>query len=308
MEMETAGDPMTELKWTHRTTEKIADQLRALDIFISANTVAKLLKEMKFSLRVNSKKIPSQQHPDRDEQFQYIAQIREQFAFEGNPIISVDCKKKEAIGNFKNNGQVWSPTPIKVNDHDFAHLGEGKAIPLGIYDLQHNRGSVFIGTSHETADFVVDSINRWWRYQGTHQYKGKKKILILSDSGGCDGYNRKAWKYHLQHKLCNRFGGIQATVCHYPPGSSKWNPIEHRLFSEISKNWKGKPLDSYETALKYINTTTTKTGLSVKSYLNTRKYQTGQKFSDQQINELELQKHDTLPMFNYTLSPNKILN
>ena len=237
---------MTGLKWTRRTTEKIAEQLGQLGIDVSANTVAKLLKQMGFSLLVNHKKLSHGPQQDRDEQFTYIAQLRDCFALSGDPIVSVDTKKRELVGSFKNAGTAWSREPVAVNDHDFRSLASGIAIPYGIYDLEANRGSVFVGTSHDTPRFAVDNLEKWWRYDGKWRYPAASRLLILADSGGSNAFRSRAWKYWLQNRLADRHS-LAITVCHYPAGASKWNPIEHRLFSEISKNWAGRPLDSYET-------------------------------------------------------------
>jgi len=301
MEYETAGDPITGLKWTRKTTKKIACELKELGIEVCPNTVGKLLKKLDYSLRVNRKKLSSGSKPERDEQFSYIGKLRERFRRRGLPVISVDTKKKEVVGNFKNNGAVWSKQPIAVNDHDFRSLGRGIAIPYGIYDLQANRGSVFVGMSSETPELAVSSIEKWWRYDGQHRYKIADELLILADCGGGNGYRPLAWKYNLQN-FCDRHG-ISVTVAHFPPGASKWNPIEHRLFSEISKNWAGKPLDTYETILNYISTTRTSTGLKVKAYFDTRDYPKGVDISKQQMGQIRIEKHKTLPAWNYTIAP-----
>lgn len=310
MKHETAGDPMTGLKWTRKTTEKIASELSNLDIQVSPNTVGRLLKEMDFSLRVNHKKLSSGSRSDqaeRDEQFVYISRQKKKFARAGNPSISVDTKKKELVGNFKNAGVAWNKMPVLVKDHDFRSESDGMAIPYGIYDECANEGSVFVGMSSDTAEFAVDCIERWWRYTGKYTYPDADQLLILADGGGSNGARNRAWKINLQEKICDRHN-IAVTVCHYPTGASKWNHIEHRLFSEISKNWAGRPLDSYETILNYIRTTQTTTGLKVKAYLTTRKYETGVKVSDEALSALSLRAHKTQPRRNYTLKPRKTLS
>ena len=264
--------------------------------------MGKLLKEMDFSLRVNNKKVSSGSGPDRDEQFEYIAKVRKRFARRGDPVVSVDTKKKELVGNFKNAGRAWGQQAVAVKDHDFRSEAVGMAIPYGIYDVEANCGSVFVGTSHETAELAVCCLEKWWRYDAQHRHPDSSNLLILADNGGCNGSNRRAWKYELQEKLCNR-RGITVTVCHYPPGASKWNPIEHRLFGEISKNWAGRPLDSYETILNFIRTTETSTGLKVKAYLDTKTYEKGVKISDEQMSEVCIRPHVTLPKWNYTIYP-----
>jgi len=302
MKHETAGDPMTGLKWTRRTTEKIAKELAGLGIDVSAKTVAKLLKQMGFSLRVNHKKLSRASGPDRDEQFAYIAEMRERFAGKGWPVVSIDTKKKELVGNFKNGGVAWNREPVLVNDHDFRSQAIGKAIPYGIYDIQANRGSVFVGTSHDTPEFAVDNLAKWWVYDGRHRYSKARNLLVLADGGGSNGPRTRAWKYFLQERLCDGHG-LKVTVCHYPTGASKWNPIEHRLFSELSKNWAGKPLDSYETILRYTRSTKTSTGLAVKAYLVKRDYPKGITIDGEQMSELRFRVHDTQPHRNYTLYP-----
>ncbi len=302
MEHETAGDPITGLKWTRRTTEKIARELAHLGgIEVSANTVGRILKELGYSLRVNHKKISSGTGPDRDAQFKQICAIRDRFSRRGLPVISVDTKKKELVGNFKNPGAAWNKQAVAVKDHDFRSQGLGLAVPYGIYDIQANRGSVFVGTSHDTPQFAVSSIEKWWRYDGRRRYTKANELLILADCGGSNGYRCRAWKHQLQ-QFSNRHR-IKVTVSHYPPGTSKWNPIEHRLFSEISKNWAGCPLDSFTTIQNYISTTSTTTGLAVKAYIDSKIYPKGIKINAQQMNQLNIKKYDALPNWNYTFTP-----
>jgi Rhodopirellula transposase DDE domain len=307
MEHETAGDPVTGLKWTHKTTAKIAAELGNLGIDISPQTVARLLRLLGFSLRVNHKKLArvcKTSRRDRNAQFEHIAQLRNDFAARGLPVISVDTKKKELIGRFKNSGAAWSKEPIAVKDHDFPSEADGKAIPYGIYDLQANRGTVFVGTSRETAHFAVDSIERWWLAEGRTRYPDATEIVILADGGGANGATNRVWKCALNEQLTQRHG-LQVTVAHYPPGASKWNPIEHRLFSEISKNWAGRPLDSYETVVRYIGTTTTKTGLKVTAHLVDQHYNKPAKIPDLQMSQLPIVPDQALPNWNYTFSIGK---
>ena len=304
MKHDTAGDPMTGLKWTRRTTRRIAEELATLGIQVSKNTVGRLLQQIDYSLRVNRKQIASTKSPDRQQQFLYLGQLRQQFSRQAQPIISVDTKKKELLGRFKNSGVKWDRQPLSVNDHDFRSDAAGIAIPYGIYDLQTNRGAVFVGSSHETSEFAVECIEKWWRWEGSKSYPQAKRLLILADSGGSNGPRRRAWKTAIQQKLCNRHS-LSVTVSHYPPGASKWNPIEHRLFSEISKNWAAEPLSSYEKILNFIRTTTTAGGLRVRAYLVRKSYATGTKVSQQAIRQLAMTKHDTLPAWNYTLHPVK---
>ena len=299
---ETAGDPMTGLKWTRRTTRKIAEQLRSLGIRVSHNTVGRLLKEMHFSLRVNHKKLSHGSPVDRDAQFQYISELRQAFTAQGDPMISVDTKKKELIGQFRNPGRAWNQVFLPVNDHDFRSLAQGIGIPYGIYDFQANRGTIFLGTSFDTPAFAVDSIAKWWRSEGRIRYPDGTHLYILADGGRSNASSSRAWKHGIQERLCDTHR-IAVTVSHYPPGTSKWNPIEHRLFSEISKNWAGRPLDSYETVLKYCRTTRTTEGLKVRAQLVRKKYQKGIKISDADMSGLALQKHPIFPRWNYTLLP-----
>lgn len=302
MKYEIAGDPISGLKWTRKTAAKIATELRSLEIEVSPNTVARLLKQMDIRLRVNHKKLSTGSTSDRDEQFRYIAQLRQKFEREGLPIVSVDAKKRELVGNFKNPGAVLGREAILVNDHDFRSEAKGIAIPHGVFDCQANWAAVSVGVSHDTSEFAVESIARWWREDGRSRYPHARELLILADSGGSNSSTRRTWKYALQTRLCDRYG-LNVTVAHYPPGTSKWNPIEHRVFSEISKNWAGHPLVSYETILNFINTTRTSTGLEVKAYLDPTTYQKSVKISDQQMRDLDLRKHDALPKRNYTLAP-----
>lgn len=302
MKHDTAGDPISGVKWTRRTTEKIAGELQRLGIKVSAKTVGRLLKQLGFSLRVNHKKLCRVSGDDRDAQFACIAELRERCAATGQPIISVDTKKRELVGLFKNPGQAWNRAPVLVNDHDFRSQSEGIAIPYGVYDLLANRGTVFVGTSYDTPEFAVNAIEKWWRTEGRQRYPGAGELAILADAGGSNGHRCRSWKQALQTQLCNRHR-ITVAVAHYPSGTSKWNPIEHRLFSEISKNWAARPLDSYDTILNYLRTTTTATGLRVRAHLDQRRYPKGAKVTDEQMRALCLTKHETLPKWNYTIRP-----
>jgi len=304
MEHHTAGDPINGLKWTRKTTLKISGELRKAGIGVSPNTVARLLRGLKFSLRVNHKKVAGTSSPFRNQQFEYINRMRRRFQRQSSPAISIDTKKRELVGRFKNAGTTWETTPVLVNDHDFRTLAQGVAIPWGLYDTQANRGHVYIGTSHDTPAFSVTALAQWWSRSGRRCYPHTKRLLILADSGGSNGARTRAWKYELQTRLCNRFG-LTLTVCHYPPGTSKWNPIEHRLFSEISKNWAGQPLETYETVLNFIRTTKTLTGLVVNATLLDGDYPTGIKISDAQMHQVNLRPHRVLPMWNYTLVPTR---
>jgi len=303
MAEETAGDPMGSLKWTRKSTRKASRELQRRKIWASARTVARLLKkQMHFSLKANRKSIAGTQHPDRDQQFHYIAQTREHFAAMGQPEISVDAKKKELIGNFYNPGRSWCRQAENVSDHDFRSTASARATPYGIYDGRANQGFVVVGTSHDTADFAVDNIASWLKSTGTTRYPDIQELLIVCDTGGSNGYRYRAWKYAIQKRLCDAFG-IAVTVCHYPTGASKWNPVEHRLFSHMSINWAGKPLRSLQIMLNYIRTTKTKTGLTVRARLNKKKYPTRRKINDEQMAEINIRRHDALPNWNYTIYP-----
>lgn len=307
MQHDTAGDPITGLKWSRRTTAKIAEELTTSGITVSKNTVGRLLKDMDYKLRVNRKQIASTKSPDRNQQFLYIGQQKERFAAQGQPIISIDTKKKELVGNFKNGGTKYDRIPMRVKDHDFRSEAHGLVAPYGIYDMQANRGSVFVGTSHDTSAFAVDAIVQWWLQEGSQRYPAATELFILADGGGSNGSRCRAWKKALQDSLCTPLG-LTITVSHYPPGASKWNPIEHRLFSQISKNWAGEPLTDIEKILNFISTTKTKTGLIVNSYLLDEYYETGTKISDAEMRKLRLVPHDTLGRWNYTLHPIQNVN
>jgi hypothetical protein len=304
LEHDTAGDPITGLRWMRKTTAKVATQLSRIGIQVGARTVARLLRKLGFSLRVNQKKLGAR-HPDRDRQFRYITALRQRFRRQGNPIISVDAKKREMVGPFKNAGAKWDRVPTPVNDHDFRSLAKGIAILYGIYDPYANRGSMFVGVSHETSAFAVTSIRRWWGEEGRKHYPNAQRLLILADTGGSNAAARGAWKDHLQQQLCDQFG-LTVTVAHYPTGASKFNPIERRLFSRISSNWEGEPLVSYEKILKFIRTTTTSTGLKVRARLDRRAYPVGVKPSAERLRQLRITRAKIAPRWNYTLAPSKV--
>lgn len=265
--------------------------------------MARLLHTLNYSLRVNHKKLATDSSPDRDQQFQYLSALRTRFQRRGLPWISVDTKKRELVGNFKNPGAQWDRSPLLVRDHDFRSDSIGVAIPFGIYDLLANRGSVFVGVSHDTPAFAAHSIAGWWKREGSVRYRRACQLLILADTGGSNGCRCRAWKTELQAQLCNAFG-LTITVAHYPTGTSKWNPIEHRLFSEISKNWAAEPLDSYQKILNFVRTTTTRTGLAVTAYLDRNHYPTGIAPDPELVRLLHLTPHKILPTWNYTIAPN----
>lgn len=299
---DTAGDPTGRRRlWTGKRLVQITGELRRLDIAVSPRTVRRLLDQLGYGLHANSKSLcPS--HPQRDQQFQCIARHKKRFVRDSLPVISVDTKKKELVGRFKNPGRVWSVEATAVKDHDFRSEAQGMAIPYGIYDLVANRGSVFVGTSHDTPEFAAGNVARWWRDFGRRNYWHVDQLLILADSGGSNGARVRAWKYALQEQVADRYD-LEVSVCHYPRGASKWNPIEHRLFSEISKHWAGQPLDSYETILRLIGETKTQTGLRVRSHLVSKNFAVGKKVSAEQMSQLRLVKHSVLPDWNYTLYP-----
>lgn len=267
------------------------------------------MTEMHYSLKINFKKIESnpkmvtpESSKKRDCQFTYISQMRQSFHEQGWPIISIDTKKRELIGNFKNNGTLWCKKALGVNAYDFKTLSEGVLIPYGIYDVTKNSGFIVGGTSCNTSEFAVNAICKWLKFELKHREYRMKSLLILADGGGSNGSSNKLWKVSIQEKICDPFE-INVTVCHYPPGTSKYNPIEHHLFSEISKNWAGRPLITYETALNYIRSTKTSPGLKVKAWMDKRPYEKGIKISDEELDKINITKHDVLPEWNYTICP-----
>lgn len=310
MKYDTAGDPKTGLKWTRKATRKVAAALQQEGIMVSDKSVARLLKKMGYSLRANRKKLAlsgngsKHERRQRDLQFRHICTTRECFARRGEPNISVDTKKKELIGNFKNPGRVWRDRDRPVADHDFPSYAKVKISPYGIYDPIANQGMVCVGISHDTPAFAADSIAKWWELHGAKQYPKAKRLLILADNGGSNRPTSVCLKYHLWSSLCLQHG-LKVTVCHYPTGASKWNPIEHRLFSEISKNWAGEPLVSLQTALNFIRTTKTTTGLRVSAVLNRKHYPCKEKISKDQATRIIVQRNSVFPDLNYTLLPPK---
>lgn len=307
MKYETAGDPVSGCKWTRKTTGKIAQQLKRAGIRVSANTVGRLLKKMDFSLRVNLKSLESGlRNPpkprQRDQQFRYIRYQIQDYAAHGLPVISVDTKSRELIGSFHQPGRRWSQAPIQVLDHDFPSDAQGVAIPYGIYDFCRNEGFVCVGTSRDTSEFAVDTISAWWQKAGSVHYPEADHLLVLADCGGSNGYRTRLWKHQLQIALCNRHK-LCVKVCHYPPGASKWNPIEHKMFSFISNNWAAHPLIDYETVLNFIRTTKTSSGLKIRAALNTRKYQKGIRINEQQMQSIKVIYYTQRPNWNYSLGP-----
>lgn len=303
MEEDTAGNPMSEQKWSRKDTRSISREMSARGVRLCPNTAGKLLKHCNYSLRVNRKSIAETQHPDRDRQFQLIANSRKRFEDAGHPILSLDTKRKELIGNFKNPGKAWKKKPEQVNDHDFRSQASALVSPYGLYDPVRNRGTIVIGTSADTPEFAVDCLDRWIREFGWTTYPGMKEILLLCDSGGSNGCRPRLWKYSLYQNIARTYG-LTITVCHYPSGASKWNPIEHRLFSFISLEWAGHPLRSLQVMMSYIEGTTTKTGLQVKVFLNEREYAKGKTVPDDLFKRIPLSRHSELPAWNYTIRPN----
>ncbi|MFL5515269.1 MAG: ISAzo13 family transposase, partial [Gemmatimonadales bacterium] len=302
VENEVAGDPMGETKWVRTTLRRLSEQLAERGHQASPPTVRRLLVQLGFAMRGNRRRQVHSKDPQRDEQFRYIASQRARFLAAGLPVISVDTKKKELIGHFKNDGEAWCKEADEVDEHDFPSTAECRAVPFGIYDLARNTGYVVVGVSNNTPEFAVKAIAGWWEQEGRLTYPGAKELLILADGGGGNGSRARAWKLKLQECLCDGFG-LEVTICHYPPGCSKWNPVEHRLFSQISRNWAGKPLRALAVMLAYIRGTTTTTGLKVTARLDEGVYRKGFKVPRQDMDLLKLRKHDTCPVWNYTISP-----
>lgn len=292
---------MTGERWVRRSLRHLSADLDRQDHQASANTVARLLRRQKFSPKSNRKGQTGRAHPDRNQQFQHIAQQRAAFTAAGQPVISVDAKKKELVGNFKNAGATWRREPERVNTYDFIQDAQCRATPYAVYDPQKNRGTVAVGTSADTAQFAADCIGHWWRKEGRQTYAQARELLILADGGGSNAHRSRLFKRCLQE-----FANTQAlavTVCHYPTGASKWNPVEHRLLSQISSNWAGKPLRTLDTMLGYIRGTTTQTGLTVNAWLNTKTYPTKVKVSNAQMKALNLERLPTCPQWSYTIRP-----
>lgn len=299
----TGGDPMSAIRWTCRSVRKITEELSKKGHDIHRATVYNLLRDMGYSLQSNKKSLSKESNPNRDRQFRMINRRVKRFINDGQPVISVDTKKKEMVGNFKNGGRSWrqKEDPILVEDHDFASRSIGKAIPYGIYDVKRNEGLVNVGISSDTAEFAVNSIMKWWNEFGERNYLDAQELLICADGGGSNGSSNRLWKYCLQ-----RFSdksGLEITVAHYPPGTSKWNKIEHRMFSYISSHWSGQPLESYEAIINLIGSTTTKKGLRIKPKLDKRRYKTGKKISNEEFSLIKIINNRTLPKWNYTILP-----
>jgi hypothetical protein len=307
IEPATRGDPESPLRWTCKSTANLADELTRQQHPVSDRTVAALLKTAGYSLQANRKTREGTSHPDRDAQFTYLNACVARCHRNGRPAISVDTKKKELVGDFKNGGREWRPTghPTPVRVHDFLDKTLGKAIPYGVYDLLNNQGWVSVGIDHDTAEFAVNSIRQWWARMGRHRFPRARTLLITADAGGSNGPRSRLWKRSLQ-TLADDLG-LTLSVCHFPPGTSKWNKIEHRLFSFITQNWRGKPLISHQAIVNLIAATTTRAGLLVKAALDTHRYDTAIQVPDEDIARLNLTPHAFHGDWNYTIAPRKHL-
>jgi hypothetical protein len=296
---------MSQQKWQRSSLRHLSRELKAKQHAVSHTTIRRLLVKQKYSLKANRKRCAGAEHPDRDTQFTYLESQKKAFLAAGEPVISVDTKKKELIGNFKNAGRTWCQKAEEVNDHDFDQDALGKAVPYGIYDLNHNLGYVHVGTSADTPQFAVETIATWWQTEGKLLFPGKQRLLILADCGGSNGYRLRLWKQLLQEQVADRFD-LEVLVCHYPTGASKWNPVEHRLFGPISVNWAGKPLRSFALLLNYIQGTVSETGLRVKAFLVDQVYPTGIKVSDEVMQALNIHFADVCPKWNYVIRPTPV--
>jgi len=303
VEPDERGDPMSPLRWTTKSTRNLAGELTRQGHKVGADTVGDLLRAEGFSLQGNAKTLEGKRHPDRDAQFRYVNEQVKAHQATADPVISVDTKKKELVGQFANAGREWRPKgrPAAVRTHDFPDDSAGKAVPYGVYDLTADAGWVNVGTDHDTAAFAVESIRRWWKAAGSSDYPAARRLLITADAGGSNGYRTRAWKAELAALAVET--GLEITCCHFPPGTSKWNKVEHRLFSHITMNWRGRPLSSHEVIVQTIAATATSTGLRVRAELDTGAYDTGVKISDAQMDALPLTRHDWHGDWNYTLHP-----
>jgi transposase len=298
---ESRGDPESPLRWTTKSTRNLASELTDLGHAISHSAVAKLLRSLGYSLQATRKKLEGAQHPDRDAQFRYINGLATQFLAAGDPVISVDTKKSQQVGQFGQAGREWQPAgqPVEVSTYDFPSLADGKAIPYGVYDLADDSAWVSVGVDHDTSVFAVATIEQWWRKMGQQKYPNARRLLITADGGGSNGHRPWLWKYELA-RLANATG-LDIVVCHYPPGTSKWNKIEHRLFSQITLNWRGRPLETYQTIVNLIANTTTTTGLTVRCELDPNLYPTKIKLTNQQKKAIPINRHEFHGNWNYTI-------
>lgn len=301
MQDATAGDPISGLKWTRKTTRNLAKELKRKGFQVGHSTIPRLVRKLRYSLRSNQKRLSRKQDENRDEQMRHLLRIRKRFLKRNWPVLSIDCKKKELIGQFRNPGRTWRRQPIQVLETDFPSDAKGKAVPYGIYDVGYNDGYMVVGVSHETAEFAMNAIQRWWLEIGQARYPGCHDLLLQADSGGANACDSWLWKAALQ-TLADRFG-ITIRVNHYPTGASKWNLIEHRMFCIISENWAGQPLDRYETMLKFIRSSQTQTGFRCLAHFDRRKYQTKQKLSQEEKANLNLRRDRLFPEWNYTIKP-----
>ena len=299
---ETAGDPANGQRWVRPSVRYLSAALRRQGFAISPRTVHRLLGELEYSLRANRKRFTGPPHPDRDRQFAYLARQRQRFGMLGCPVISVDTKKQELLGNFQNPGRVWCRQAEEVNAYDFRDDALARAVPYGRYEPRRDRGWVYVGLSADTAEFAVDALARWWREVGRRAYPGADELLILCDGGGSNSCRGRLWKQQLQEKLADRWG-LWVTVCHYPRGASKWNPVEHRLFSPISVNWAGQPLRTLATFLACIRGTETEAGAPVRAVLVAGAYEDGIRVPDEEVRTWRLTRHLVCPQWNYTIKP-----
>ncbi len=305
VEPTTRGDPTSPLRWTLKSTRTLAKELGLLGHTVSYRTVADLLHELGYSLQSNRKTREESSHPDRDRQFEHINSRVKAFQKRGAPVISVDTKKKELVGDFKNNGREWRPAgnPEEVRVHDFRDKKLGKAIPYGVYDVTGNRGWVSVGIDHDTAEFAVESIRQWWRQMGSGAYPSAEELLVTADNGGSNGSRLRLWKVALQ-KFADETG-LRVTVCHLPPGTSKWNKIEHRMFCHITRNWRGRPLESLDVIVNLIGSTTTRKGLRIKAALDEHNYPRGIKVTDEELARVRIDRHEFHGDWNYTITPRR---
>jgi hypothetical protein len=302
IEEQAGGDPSSRRRWVRRSLRNLARDLRRRGHDVSPMTVARLLREEDYGLKAQRKRFTGPRHPDRDRQFRQIARLKQRFLRRGWPVISVDSKKKELIGNFKNAGRRWCREAAVVNAYDFPQDASGRGIPYGIYVVNQGRGFVEVGTSADTAEFAVDAITRWWESHGRKDFPGAKRLLILADSGGSNGCRPRLWKLRVQQRLADGYG-LTVTVCHYPRGASKYNPVERRLFSPISCNWAGESLRTFAVMLSCIRGARTGSGLPVTARLNRRKYRTKVKVTDEEMQALRIRRHKTCPQWTYTIRP-----
>jgi len=300
------GDPMSPLRWTCKSTRKLAQELSAQGYSVSHAKVGQLLVDLSYSLQSTRKRMEGKSHPDRDAQFKFINGKVLEYQKCCEPVISVDAKKKELIGCFSNDGREYQPIgkPQEVETYDFPSMADGKGIPYGIYDMTKNQGWVSVGTDHDTAQFAVHSIYQWWRQMGEIAYPNAKELLITADGGGSNGSRNRLWKMELQY-LADKTK-LDVAVCHFPPGTSKWNKIEHRMFSHITKNWRGRPLTSHEVVVNLIANTTTNAGLKIKAALDEKEYPTGIKITDKELKSINLNKNDFHGEWNYTIAPSLV--